>query len=178
MPITVHCSCGKAISVPDSYAGRTGTCRGCGAPIMVPASNDAVEAFLIPEDDMMPVSRPPSPPSPIHVVIADDPVPISTGTLAYQIPGEPWYYKFLTVYASVLFWIGLIQFITTVLVIGLTLVLLPSANDRLERMRITVFLAPVFISLGVLIFFWLCSAPILLAVDAARNLRAIRWSSR
>lgn len=36
MPITVTCKCGKAIQVPESFSGREGRCRGCGAAIHVP----------------------------------------------------------------------------------------------------------------------------------------------
>ncbi len=39
MPISVTCgACKKQFSVPDHYAGKTGKCTQCGAPILAPAS--------------------------------------------------------------------------------------------------------------------------------------------
>jgi hypothetical protein len=39
MPIEFRCPyCGAQTSVPDSSAGRTGSCLGCGKPLLVPAS--------------------------------------------------------------------------------------------------------------------------------------------
>lgn len=39
MPVPVTCgACGKAFSVPDEWAGRTGKCPGCGAALTVPVA--------------------------------------------------------------------------------------------------------------------------------------------
>jgi hypothetical protein len=36
MPIQVKCGCGRTMNAPDSYAGRSGRCSGCGAVVAVP----------------------------------------------------------------------------------------------------------------------------------------------
>lgn len=36
MTITITCPCGKSADVPEHYAGRTGRCSSCGAPVLVP----------------------------------------------------------------------------------------------------------------------------------------------
>ncbi len=42
--IQVQCQqCGKTIQVEDRYAGQSGTCKGCGASIQVPAVTPVVE---------------------------------------------------------------------------------------------------------------------------------------
>ena len=36
MPIPVSCPCGFSATVPDAYAGKTGKCKMCGLPIVIP----------------------------------------------------------------------------------------------------------------------------------------------
>src|SRR5579871_3268180 len=51
MPISVTCgACKKQFSVPDHYAGKTGKCTQCGAPILAPSppsfgSDDQLGSF-------------------------------------------------------------------------------------------------------------------------------------
>ena len=49
MPISVLCKCGTRFDVPDHYAGRTGNCTSCQAPLVVPgppsAENVSASAF-------------------------------------------------------------------------------------------------------------------------------------
>ena len=46
MPIRFTCSCGKALTVPDSYAGREGRCKACGAVQLVPVPAGSAAAVL------------------------------------------------------------------------------------------------------------------------------------
>lgn len=43
MPISATCSCGKAYSVPSSFAGQKATCQVCGAVFQVPTTSDGPE---------------------------------------------------------------------------------------------------------------------------------------
>lgn len=36
MPIRVVCQCGKTLNAPDQFAGRKGTCKACGAALVIP----------------------------------------------------------------------------------------------------------------------------------------------
>src|SRR5262249_18324511 len=37
MPIAVTCQCGKALNVPESFAGKQGKCPACGTVLNIPA---------------------------------------------------------------------------------------------------------------------------------------------
>src|SRR5262249_60944737 len=89
-----------------------------------------------------------------------------------QAPSEPWYYSFLTAYAVLCMTLGVIQFAFVLLLwFGAQLYL----EQRLAS-GITLLsgLAVVMSFLGMLSAL-LLSAPILLIVDMARNIRAMRY---
>jgi DNA-directed RNA polymerase subunit RPC12/RpoP len=74
MPIEVICSCGKAFSVPDHFAGKAGKCKACGARMIIPESSPFGDAFRFLDDDPpsaplapapLPPRRQPDPPAPI-----------------------------------------------------------------------------------------------------------------
>ncbi|MSQ93510.1 MAG: hypothetical protein EXR98_03015 [Gemmataceae bacterium] len=55
MPITFTCACGKSLQVGDEYAGRDGTCPGCGQAIHIPGPADGQITGQAPR----PAPRPP-----------------------------------------------------------------------------------------------------------------------
>ncbi|MEZ0228555.1 MAG: serine/threonine protein kinase, partial [Planctomycetota bacterium] len=60
MPISVTCgACKKQFNVPDHYAGKTGKCTQCGAPILAPATTPAA-APKPASDDQLKASSPAS----------------------------------------------------------------------------------------------------------------------
>lgn len=44
MPIQVQCECGKALSVPEKYAGKTIKCPGCAEPLPIPRLTESSPA--------------------------------------------------------------------------------------------------------------------------------------
>jgi hypothetical protein len=66
--IVVTCQCGKSITVPDEFAGRTGTCRACGAKLAIGA------ARVIEVDAPVPVVVATAP-APVPAVAAPAPLP-------------------------------------------------------------------------------------------------------
>lgn len=77
MSIQVHCRCGKKITVPDRLAGRSGTCKSCGAKLLVP---ELVTAS---------VTRPPADDfSPPPVTIASKPLADDFASTAVPPPFE------------------------------------------------------------------------------------------
>jgi hypothetical protein len=100
------------------------------------------------------------------------PAPASAGSRpAGTIPREPWYYKFLVIYATIVFWAGFIQFAVTILVLLLSMV---AAPILVQWVSVAVSLWSIAIFFGTT----MTSAPVLLAVDVARNIRAIRYRIR
>lgn len=60
MPLSVTCgACKKQFSVPDHYAGKTGKCTQCGAPILAPANSPP--APKIASDDQLKAAAPAAP---------------------------------------------------------------------------------------------------------------------
>jgi hypothetical protein len=60
MPISVACpGCRITFSVPDHFAGRSGKCRHCGIPIVVPSIDDSTSPIVIDVDDDQPVNLTP-----------------------------------------------------------------------------------------------------------------------
>jgi hypothetical protein len=61
MPINVAChGCRITFSVPDHFAGRSGKCRHCGIPIVVPSIDDGTSPIVIDVDDDQPVNLTPT----------------------------------------------------------------------------------------------------------------------
>lgn len=83
------------------------------------------------------------------------------------VPPEPWYYGFLVFYALACIVLGAGQFLV---VLGI------AATAESDRPGGSVVSSTfVFLSLGWMLGLTLVASPILLAVDAARNIRAIRY---
>lgn len=55
MPIQVACACGKSLSVPETFAGKTVRCRHCKTPLTVPCPTKAQEPTTF---GLAPVSEP------------------------------------------------------------------------------------------------------------------------
>lgn len=47
MPIKVPCRCGRVLTLPDDFAGRTGRCRACGEQLLVPFLREGGGAAVI-----------------------------------------------------------------------------------------------------------------------------------
>jgi hypothetical protein len=45
--ISVPCRCGRVLSLPDDYAGKTGRCRACGGRLLVPFLREGGGAAVI-----------------------------------------------------------------------------------------------------------------------------------
>jgi hypothetical protein len=83
------------------------------------------------------------------------------------MPKEPWYYGFLAGYARLVAVIAVLPFVATLIVLAITVSRNPdSAADTI---------IPVLTTAGVLLLTLLFVAPILILVDLARNIRAMRY---
>jgi len=54
MAIKLQCSCGKALSIKDEFAGRKVKCPACQKPLNIPASNEFTEGEFADEPDEFP----------------------------------------------------------------------------------------------------------------------------
>jgi hypothetical protein len=167
--IEVKCVCGRVYSALDSSAGKKIKCKGCGTFLVVPLLAPSALLFDQPDDE-------PADPPEYRAPPADDPAPPTSLFLdipppvpATAPPREPWFYRFLESYAWFCIIVGIVQF---AIVASLTLASLDWQALSFSS------LVPALISLAVLLEITLVSCPILLAVDAARNLRAIRFQPR
>ena len=157
MPIEVACVCGKLTMVADSFGGRSGKCRSCGASILVPA---------LPAADLEPT------PAVLLDLVTDDGDPVSRPASAAVISGEPWYYRFLEAYATGLFWLALCQ-------AGLGLAVAVAICLRSEEGTFSyAAFVPFAISVAALVGLWLASASVMVLVDAGRSLRVMAGRSR
>jgi hypothetical protein len=87
MPIDVICSCGRRMSVPDHFAGKSGKCKGCGARLTIPrpdepftfTEQDLVQAVAVRPCDPVPLAQPVGEPRPVSpapippIVVATEP---------------------------------------------------------------------------------------------------------
>ena len=162
MPIVFRCSdCGRDSQVPGDYAGRWVKCR-CGARhlVEVPAREDRL---LL--DDRRPLRK-----APRHsaastpAIVEEEPTP-----KAWTVPPEPWYYWLVDVTArcAAAAFVGL--FVLSLL-LG---TYIESATEG--RIPIAALIVPSFLGL---VLSLLALAPVLLAVDVARNIRALRYGQR
>jgi hypothetical protein len=182
MSITVECTCGKKLKAKDEAAGKTGRCPACGNPVNFPVHMPEVGYFEIDLEDApfdnhlwKHSTKPAELPSP-HIAV---PPPLSQKVSGQESSphrlheSEPWYYGFLDKYAGAGQGIGLLA---GVLVMGMTL----AVANSIHLDSPVGFLAIVFAGFSVagLMFVSILFgvALILLAVDAGRNLRAIRLS--
>ena len=109
-----RCDCGRALSAPESAAGRRGRCPACGTVFTVPAAVVAeptpvvavsppdVGGYALAEELRPPVQRPPAfrpPPPPAKVA-----VPEPTAPLPPAATGRPYRYLFLLLALLPLAW--------------------------------------------------------------------------
>jgi hypothetical protein len=168
--IEVRCPCGRIHTALDSAAGKKARCEGCGATLLIPLLAASAllfgpppgESVTEPADDGPPVELPPEPASPaafeIPKLVRQPPA-----------PSEPWFYWFLETYAWISMILGVGQLVVTA---GVTFARFDPDSFAL------VALLPLLISLGWLLGIMLVSCLLLVAVDAARHLRAIRADLR
>lgn len=181
MTIEIACQCGKVLHAPESAIGRKGRCKRCGVVIEIAAPEPEPEIRLeepdeparddfginlpitVEEDDeddhLQAMVRRPAPPAQTQ----------PAGS-ARPIPPEPWFYGVLAGYATLCMILGIAQFVI-VLIIAVTL-----ANEKPGTGAPSAMF--VFMSLGWMLGLTLIASPILLAVDAARNVRVIRYNPR
>jgi hypothetical protein len=187
MTIEVACQCGRTLKFPESGAGRKGRCKACGAAFRIPDPVNAIaepdpgsatpdDNFLsnftsddergpfdvsriVPDDDEKVVARP-------AATAAPQPPRVSAGP-------EPWYYGFLVVYATGTMALGL-TVCGLIMAFGFHMAF--AAVGKEETKLVPYGLAIGAIGAACVVPVLLASAPIFLAVDAARNLRAIRYS--
>jgi hypothetical protein len=159
MSITFACDCGRTINAPDTAAGKRARCPGCGDLVKVPIADDQDAVAMAMADASQ------SPPL----------APAASGPArSHYVPPEPWYYSFLAFVAWIWTVLGVGQFLLVLFVFvgGGTVGVGPQRGD------IAMALAPLLmISGGAMIGMLLSAGLVLLAVDAARNLRALRWKT-
>lgn len=199
MPIRVTCpNCAKSFNTPDANAGRRARCSGCGTIVLIPSQAEETYDISEVEAEEAPIQPPPRaasvpPPSPPTVSIDADNSRESAASSARKAearslaaaPPEPWYYRYLTIYAWVVGGVGVAQFIVALIMAILGLVMTSSAPaSPFERMGggapgfgslLFAALVAVFTSFVFLLVSFLVAAGVMLGVDAARNLRAIRY---
>jgi hypothetical protein len=185
MPIVVPCPCGATLRAPDNAAGKTQRCPKCQAFLTVPPS-----AAL---DQPAPAEQPHGNGSPLDVSGNGRISPQSD--LGFDLPGsgvttEPWYYGFLDRYALILKWMAIVVFGgMAVVVTGIAVFWCIGSIAtviRIDAGNAGNFLA--FVNCLAAAAFWVVSilqlalafvlslvgvAYIHLAVDAARNIRAL-----
>jgi hypothetical protein len=95
---------------------------------------------------------------------------------AGDIPPEPWYYRFVAGYAAFIAFLGMLQFgilLFVFLIYSASPGSVPEGHSFGEPLII-----PAIYSIAFLIGTLAASAPVLVAVDAARNIRAMRYQDR
>lgn len=160
--IEVTCRCGRVLKVPDSAIGKQGRCKGCGQTIdIIAIPTDGPDAMTGDQLSAIPIGD--------SGEGIDLPISAPIGTLATEsrggrrMPPEPWYYGFLVLYSWVCIVIGVGQFAYHLLL---------GTGQSGAVMNV----GRVVVSFGSMLGIILVSCPILLAVDVARNIRAMRYS--
>lgn len=177
MAIVFACGCGKQFSVDDSKAGKRGRCSACGSEIVIPVVAEMPTQI----DEIITVVRdtddsPPPPPLPRPAAFDSSPIPrryeSSQRSVGAETAVEPWYFAFLVFVGYSYVVIGIGQF---AVVVCYSLILCAKFIELGVGSAILIA-APFFVGSGLLmctlLFF---GGLILLAVDAGRNLRAMRW---
>jgi hypothetical protein len=165
MTIEITCQCGRVLKAPDSAIGRKGRCKGCSREVEIlqpvadepevvddePIPDLAIDTSDAEEDDARPDPR------------FAPPAPKPTASM----PPEPWFYRFLEIYARLCILFAFVQFI-------LSLYLLLRDLDDIQSLTGANRIG-LIVSFVAMIGVTLVSCPILLAVDVARNIRAMRY---
>jgi hypothetical protein len=175
MPIAIECrGCGFRADVPDVFAGRAAKCRRCGARVGVPAGEGGLVAAAIPELDTARVAFPSIATDDAEGPAARPPRDGRHLDAAWAIVAgpEPWYYRFLAGYAYLILGSGVLA---GSLWLAASILVASAAPDPegapLRPLTLALAAVP---AIGLVLGSLLVAAPILLAVDAARTLRAIR----
>lgn len=160
MTIEVACSCGRVLKAPDSAVGKKGRCKGCGQIIEIssPVADEPIPDLAVEINEE-------------NAVLDPRIAPLASPANNRTMPTEPWFYGFLVFYAMSCVVIAIAQF--CLVLIG---VLIQVQQAISEGRSFSIALGTiVLISLAWMLGIILVSCPILLAVDAARNLRAMRY---
>jgi len=195
MSVNVVCSCGRMMKAPSSAAGKRGRCKACGAILDIPPpanvgpeANEDIALAITLDDPSSP--RPAPPPLPDTVVGEADNLGALIGIKTVprrrladgddspvpSLPGEPWYYRWLDLIGTIGaflavagFCIGMAAGIILVLAFG-------GRDDEAGRFSgapgVMVIVSTVAATLP--LFIW--GMIMKLMVDAARNLRALRYA--
>jgi hypothetical protein len=197
--IEVACQCGRTTKAPIQYAGRRGRCRGCGAVVQIPERpapkpeplDDELWGEIkveVDDDDRnaydvmvgAPISEVPLSAKDGGVAaVLNGQKGLSFSPASLPVPKEPWYYRFIDVYAKVILYVsggGCILAFAAGLVFMLISIVRWSRGDSGIPVLSAMFVMAW--AVGALVAVLSVVSPILLAVDAARNLRAIRYGSR
>ena len=152
MSIDFYCQCGRALKARDSDAGRKVRCPHCKTALDVPIP-ELIEA----REDFNPFVADPHPQHGV-VIVQSSP---SQRPVSLRTPPEPWYYGLITLVAYLIIVCG-------VCVFGLILwnAIETAPSDAWERG---------IYALGFIVVTWVIAAPLLILVNAARNVRALRY---
>ena len=199
MPIEVSCRCGREISVPEKYAGRRGKCPACQSVLLIPILDEPAipktdagtygdpgpysgrgsaspaffdsqisEALSIEDEDeevVTPIDDEPPSSSPL-------PIDVTPSMYRGAAPPEPWFYGWLDGFAKVV-WILSKVILLSVLILATVVGVLGSVMAGNPSALVSAIAFIVAVAASMLSSFVL-SALVMLAVDAARNIRAAR----
>jgi hypothetical protein len=178
------------IAAPDALAGRRVKCPRCGEELTVPQQSGAAPDWMAAPP---PVRRPLPAPAPTpatapaagnpQTAAGPDPAPQAdpSPAVAYDEP-EPWYYRFIERYTIVLLciWIAVLTLVFGAVTVGMLYLGAQAAKAGVSDGPLggcSLFLQWLFAAAGYALA--VCGAVfaaswLLLALDAARNLRRIR----
>jgi hypothetical protein len=195
MAIEVTCQCGRVLKAPEQFAGRRGRCKGCGATLSIPKPGPAPAPAPV-EEDWPDFDPAPADDAVVATVIGaieteaeeedGDDEPSARGAplthAAVKPPPEPWYYGFLVTVAHWTMGIGLAG-CAAVGLVGVAEILVAIAPGvegapTGSWLRLAVGVGTIALGAASVVPVLLASAPVLLAVDAARNLRSMRYGDR
>lgn len=196
MTIEVTCGCGRAMSVPARYAGRKGRCKGCGSVLQIPDAGSEPEApgpsiTLDPGDqDGYPVTVDDDDAAAVLAVdatVADEitapdapkPLPppvvgvLNPAVRSPAVPPEPWFYSFLDGFAMFVMVAGIMACSLGALLGAATA--FNSSGGQTGDAQVFTGMYVFAVSCVSVFPVLLSSAPVMLAVDVARNVRATRY---
>ena len=181
VPIDVVCKCGRISKAPDEAAGRKGRCRGCGAIVVIPGTIPEVDLTAIPLVDSTPD------PKPGAFGLGSMPPGLwpPVGAAAYlgartPVELEPWYYSRIVLIGIVYLQIATIASELSIVLSLASLVVgiigLSGASNPAYAVLIMASLYFMLTAIGCYLSSRIFIIPLLIAVDIARNLRAIRYA--
>ncbi len=183
MTISVSCpSCSSKFRTDAAHIGKKARCKKCSAVLTVTPSDDDLYELDTPaappsaspswqEDDQEVAAEPlPSAYAPVAIPVSVPLPPLADRSM----PTEPWYYQFLVGYAWTVAVLGLLQLLYFAMKLVEQYEKLGDtelASDLFWRGATSVMTIAACIMIGAL----LVSAPVLVFVDIARNVRAMRY---